>query len=211
MIPTKVQIFQHWRDWLDRNGFDWGEPSCWACGRWWGTKYDARSGSTGDIRRAWTRVPLQRCHIVPRSLGGSDDPENLFLMCRECHDQAPDTPFREAFFAWRSKQNWGRRRMRELEDVLGSFDISLQDEGTLVQLNHALTSRRFEAWAGPRLGLHGDQAGRGVRLKVATFVAVLLEYVRMKSAPAKMTKSRPPQAQGRHGRVAGKQGPNAKP
>ena len=27
-------------------------------------------------------------HIVPRSLGGSDDPENLIALCRDNHDDA---------------------------------------------------------------------------------------------------------------------------
>lgn len=34
---------------------------------------------------------LQRCHVVPHALGGSDvDPENFVLLCKRCHIDAPD-------------------------------------------------------------------------------------------------------------------------
>jgi hypothetical protein len=39
-MPNKGDIFEYWKDWLNENGFDWGEPSCWACHRWWDTKYN---------------------------------------------------------------------------------------------------------------------------------------------------------------------------
>ena len=99
-LPSKADIFEHWKEWLDQNGFDWGEPNCWACKRWWGTTYDIKKSNApwGKIRAIWNKVPLQRCHIIPRSLGGTDDPSNLFLMCRDCHDRAPNTPSREIFF-----------------------------------------------------------------------------------------------------------------
>ena len=31
--------------------------------------------------------PLTRHHIVPRSEGGSDEPANIELLCRECHNR----------------------------------------------------------------------------------------------------------------------------
>lgn len=51
---------------------------CYACGR---------------------EAKLQRCHIVPHSLGGSDmDVENYFLMCLDCHQQNPDTVYPKLFW-----------------------------------------------------------------------------------------------------------------
>ena len=42
---------------------------CWACG---GEK------------------PLQKCHIQSVAFGGHNNPENLLLLCRECHAVQPD-------------------------------------------------------------------------------------------------------------------------
>lgn len=43
---------------------------------------------------------LQRCHIIPHALGGSQEPGNLFLLCSECHSNNPDTVFPEFFFKY---------------------------------------------------------------------------------------------------------------
>ena len=101
-IPKKSEIFLHWKQWLHDNGFDWGEPSCWACGKWWVTKYDITDPHVSDeeLAKNYDRVkPLQRCHIVPRSLGGSDDVSNLFLMCKECHNLCSQYPVKRCFFS----------------------------------------------------------------------------------------------------------------
>lgn len=52
---------------------------CWCCGR---------SGHQ------------EICHIMPKSLGGADNPENLFLLCGECHFVSPDTTNRCVFYDW---------------------------------------------------------------------------------------------------------------
>lgn len=91
---------------------DWGEPSCWACGEpAIGDKelirfFDAHSDV--DIvdfcKKLYALKPLKhklnRCHIKPNALGGADSPENLFLMCEECHALSPDTTNRAAFMRW---------------------------------------------------------------------------------------------------------------
>jgi len=112
-LPPKSQIFEYWKERLGKLGFfvDWGEPGCWACGFHYGDKYDIRKSNeswTKTLAR-WNKIPLQRCHIIPRSLGGVDRVSNLFLMCRECHDLAPNTASRKTFLNWaRSQQFWHR-------------------------------------------------------------------------------------------------------
>ena len=91
-LPSKAEIFEYWKGRLRGLGcrINWDEPGCWACGFRYGTRYDIKwSDARWDrVLRCWNNIPLQRCHVVPRSLGGTNDVSNLFLMCRECHDLA---------------------------------------------------------------------------------------------------------------------------
>lgn len=46
------------------------------------------------------RSKLNRCHIIPHSAGGEDNPNNLFLLCEDCHINSPDTSNQSNFFRW---------------------------------------------------------------------------------------------------------------
>ena len=87
----------------------WTEPCCWACGRqvFGLEKYATyESNLSGDrVRMLYdygkTRRVLERCHIVPHALGGSDkDPSNLFLLCHDCHASSPDMANPKYFLRW---------------------------------------------------------------------------------------------------------------
>src|SRR5699024_4292664 len=43
---------------------------------------------------------LERCHIVPSSLGGSDEPSNLVLLCKRCHLENPNVSDPEIMWDW---------------------------------------------------------------------------------------------------------------
>lgn len=60
-------------------GVDWAEAHerCWRCGH---------------------KSRLDRCHIVPESLGGRNEPSNLVLLCGRCHREAPNV--RDTRFMW---------------------------------------------------------------------------------------------------------------
>ena len=68
----------------------------------WGT------GSAGDVDLGL--VPpkrLEKCHIVPHSLGGGNEPSNYYLLCCACHTESPDTSIPSIFFKWlRNKKNY---------------------------------------------------------------------------------------------------------
>lgn len=73
-ISTSHQdIVDYWSKYEDELGLaiDWSEAHelCWRCG------YKSK---------------LERCHIIPHSLGGSEEPANLVLLCRRCHREAPN-------------------------------------------------------------------------------------------------------------------------
>lgn len=75
---------QHWMPLLDEGfdiGCDWAEAAthCWRCG---------------------CKRSLQRCHIVPKQLGGTLAPDNVMPLCADCHAEAPDTDDPADFLSW---------------------------------------------------------------------------------------------------------------
>lgn len=170
--------------WLDENGIDLGDPCCWACGGFWWGRYDPGPGSrSDDLGKIWDAAkPLERCHIVPRSLGGSDEPENLFLLCLECHDRAPNTTSREAFLQWVKSQRgaWYKRRAEEIMLEYQAFGI--KDPCEIEELEDLLESAELRDWIDKNTGLHWARSGRrGPRLTPSTFVAAVLEVRRQRA------------------------------
>lgn len=84
------------------------EPHCWGCGkRLRGIEHLVAYNTlfeNGEIGKMYNLIGngkrLDRCHIVPFAIGGSDDPSNLFLLCEECHVLSPDTDNPHNFFLW---------------------------------------------------------------------------------------------------------------
>jgi hypothetical protein len=182
-LPSKAQIFSYWKDRLREIGIfiDWGEPGCWACRFHYGIKYDIKSprASWNEILSGWERIPLQRCHIVSRSLGGTDEPSNLFLMCRECHDLAPNTALPEIFFEWARAQSCWRRESAKIEEALRSFGVRSEQHNELLQL---MESSEFQDWVDGKLGLHRPQSNYApvsCRLTPATMVGLAVHYLRL--------------------------------
>jgi hypothetical protein len=74
---------------------DLGEPHCFACGT-----YDERWDRPQTSQDRWNRAELERAHIVPGALGGSDDASNVILLCKQCHRESPDWIDSTAMAAW---------------------------------------------------------------------------------------------------------------
>ncbi|WP_088893941.1 HNH endonuclease signature motif containing protein [Leptolyngbya ohadii] len=179
-MPTKGEIFEYWKERLFDLGFfiDWGEPTCWACGEFWNGRYDITNpnASHEKILKAWEKAPLQRCHIVPRSLGGSNESSNLFLMCKECHDLAPNTSIPEIFFQWACKQSFAERQFFQMQQSMKAFDIS--DELHPL-LNDISQTKEFGDFLRSYASLHRSQSGYsglGKRLTASTFYGLLCYY-----------------------------------
>jgi hypothetical protein len=186
-LPLKSQIFEYWKERLPELALfiDWGEPGCWACGFHYGAKYDIKRSDADwpEILQCWNRIPLQRCHIIPRSLGGTNDEANLFLMCRECHDQAPNTSLPEIFFEWARAQSWN---VRESAKIRAAFDAFGVDDAAQEDLNELIYSEGFKSWMSGKLGLHRPQSNYAPissRLTPATFVGLAIYYRRTCQAP----------------------------
>ncbi|UZH08191.1 MULTISPECIES: HNH endonuclease [unclassified Halomonas] len=181
-LPAKREVFEHWRHRIGELGFfiDWGEPSCWACGFHYSDKYDIRKpdASLEEIYRCWDKIPLQRCHIVPKSLGGTDECDNLFLMCRECHDLAPNTSIPEIFYEWARAQSSYVREAQKIKTALRSFGVEEQDHDKYCAFMNA---ESFRGWLDGKMGLHRPQsnyAPTSARLTPATMVGLLIYYAR---------------------------------
>ncbi len=68
------------------------------------------------VRNCTCRINLEVHHIVPRSQGGLDEPENLITLCRKHHNQVTDGILSEVKlltalknkigFRWQKALNW---------------------------------------------------------------------------------------------------------
>lgn len=181
-LPSKTDILEYWKELLSGHGLfiDWGEPSCWVCGFHYDAKYDIKRSGVDwkEIHDCWERIPLQRCHIVPRSLGGADTVENLFLMCRECHDLAPNTNIPQIFFEWSRSQHWYKRESAKITQALEAFSVPKRDYRKFVR---TMNSQPFRNWMQEKIGLHWPQsnyAPRSSRLTPATTVGLVVHYFR---------------------------------
>jgi Zn finger protein HypA/HybF involved in hydrogenase expression len=92
----KTTIKQITDYWIENNNineeflnFDWSEAHthCWNCG-------------DNKHRSSKKKSELERCHIIPHSLGGSDLPENYVLLCKECHKEAPNINNSDDMWNW---------------------------------------------------------------------------------------------------------------
>lgn len=83
-IKTSIDdIVKYWTKRQDECGLsvDWSEANerCWCCGY---------------------RKNLQKCHIIPDSIGGKDEPSNLVLLCARCHINAPNVDSKTFMWDW---------------------------------------------------------------------------------------------------------------
>lgn len=176
ITPSKAHIFSHWKSWLDQQNLDWGEPCCWACGKYWGTKYDLNKphATIKEIATNWNKVkPLQKCHIIPKQFGGSDDVDNLFLMCIECHDNAPDTRSKDAFFKWINKQDYSINFKEKVRKEIKTFELEDQIES----INELLEKGNLPKEVTENLGIHFNQTKGGPSISISTFFAAFYEYL----------------------------------
>lgn len=113
-VPTKWQIAQHWIGSPQRERFapmlqDIGAPCCFAC------DWHSERWNKATPRASWERATLERAHIVPRSLDGSDDASNVILLCSPCHRDSPDWHDPSAMARWIAERP--DRASKEVEEL----------------------------------------------------------------------------------------------
>lgn len=73
---------------------------------YWGSRvYEGDLGcdfSEADVHcwRCGCMRACQKCHIVPQSLGGTDDVSNLIPLCAQCHDEMPNVSDPKEVWRW---------------------------------------------------------------------------------------------------------------
>ena len=183
-LPNHSTILAYWSDneakLINDVGFflDIGEPACWACGyNWWG-----RYNVTQDVHlfsdsvKAWQKAPLERCHIVPSALGGTNLPENIIFMCSECHEFAPNTIYKDMFLSWSKRQNWAQRRILRIKEELQAFGIDMTDElMDLLGKDFIDNDKSFLKWTDDKISLHWSRLGHP--LTAATIAIALIKYL----------------------------------
>lgn len=123
---TKEEICKYWFSRIDESelSVDASEAleRCWRCG---------------------SERSLERCHIIPRSLGGEDVPSNYVLLCERCHLENPNVDDPEILWDWlkaykenhygrfwinRALEEYERIYKRKFKDDIAPFNQYLTDE-----------------------------------------------------------------------------------
>jgi hypothetical protein len=147
-------------EWTD-NMDEWDR--CWCCG--------ASEGKR-----------LQRCHIVAKSIGGSDNSSNIVPLCRHCHDLMPDTPDAEFFWSWLQKQQnplsgLGIGRywpvIESAVTALGKKDLASVNANSLKedQIKSEMASLLNQT------AIHWSQSGKGPTIKLSTIEWAVLSFI----------------------------------
>jgi len=153
------------------------------CPNWIKDCWEVHSGSVSesnvavdwaDLKAEWRRCwccghetdRLQKCHIVPKSLGGSNSASNIIPMCALCHDGSPDVNSATEMFEWiKKRQNplsgIGLGRYWHIYDLVEKHMKSMQDFD-----DNCFNKCLLRAYA--NASFHGSQAGAGVFMKRST-------------------------------------------
>lgn len=100
---------------------------------------------------------LERCHIIPDSLGGEDDPSNIVLLCKRCHIDGPNVKDSEVMWDWIKAYSvpfyntfWGilgakeyqfiykKSFVQEVQDILDAVGLQYDEkiENTIKEIQH---------------------------------------------------------------------------
>jgi len=136
--------------------------------------------SCGCSDRCWITQAIhddiQRCHIVPDSLGGSAHPSNLVLLSPRMHDRGPNTDDPKIFTDWmkaevRAVQHDRDNRMEAARIVFGVTKAGVSVSAALawcLSKNDYLDGVISEM-LGIKLGIHWRQSGEPTNMYLESF------------------------------------------
>lgn len=173
------EILEYWEPRSIEIGttIDFGEPTCWACGQTWEGRYDKSQETKNSFEILWVKAPLQICHIVPKSLNGADTADNLLLLCKECHDNAPNTSIAEIMIEW--VKNSPHYLFREVQKIQDAMKVFLIPEIEHDEFSTIINDPKFKEWISNKTGIHRPQSsysGIGKKLTASTVVGLAKYY-----------------------------------
>ncbi|MEU5525413.1 HNH endonuclease signature motif containing protein [Micromonospora chersina] len=155
---------------------DLGEPSCFACG-WYD---DSRpTHPQASFSQTWAKSRLQRAHLTPHALGGTNHPSNYLMLCKQCHDEAPDWRDPSMMIQWAKTRESFMHRLQV--DVLAAWKALRPDQPLPTELIES------PSFAGTLRQLLLENAGThfGIGLKRSTIVAALAAVADQMEPPKK--------------------------
>lgn len=182
-MPKKSAIAWYWfateagrRRASFQSRVDIGEPCCFACS-FYVDRYDL-DWSSGFLAIWENARYLVRCHLVPKSLGGSPDASNMVLLCKHCHDNAPDVNDPNVMLRWVERQKSREPALlawRRMEVILQEC---MAMGGSLESVTNAMNSPNWHAnvqAALDKASLHWGPSGS--QMSIGTWASVILAAV----------------------------------
>lgn len=111
-------------------------------------------------------------------MGGSDALSNLFLMCKECHELAPDTSYPDIFFKWVEQQNYVIREADQLLKELKVFNLNIEDL-KFYSTSQIANTEEFQKFLFANSGIHRTIYG-GTKIKKSTIAGLLYKFIQLK-------------------------------
>jgi len=144
MKTSRREIVEYWSQIKDECGLsvDWvdAETHCWRCAE---------------------EASLDRCHIVPRALRGSEHPSNLVLLCLKCHREAPNVSDPEFMWQWLRAHAvlhygtyWHKRATQEFKLIFGRAPFAIIDKTKISPESIAARSHEVADKFIRRAGVH---------------------------------------------------------
>lgn len=149
-------------------------PRCFAC--------EAQSFRLAEYRlresdpwSIWDAAYFDRCHIVPRALGGEDDPQNLVLLCSTCHRDAPNVGEPQYMIDWMTaREYFWDRHTRLVWEAIEIYDLHDQFEFVCAHRldeHQAIYRDLLRTWTGTH----------GIYVNDSTMMAATAEAIRRAS------------------------------
>ena len=136
---------------------------------------DVLDGKGRCYRCGCHRNKPQKCHIVPKSLGGSDATSNIIPLCSYCHDEQPDVASPEYTWDWiknTSCSYYGELRWKRVCALVEwkTYDVTTFDE------------KVFRQKVLDETGVHLMQLAGGPRIKDSSFAWCLQQACKKREA-----------------------------
>lgn len=184
MKIKKSEIYKYWEG---RGIFDidYTVPLCFACGVEFG------GGKNNDVYTRYDKATgIQRCHIIPESLGGKAEPNNLILLCSSCHRESPNVNDGDILINWCANHESHisiaitkfKEALKYSPYSLRSLESDMKDvELAIMVMENMGKDKEFNQWYLNNAGLH---FGATVTDNLDTFINALMMYVYTKVRPS---------------------------